>query len=65
MVKGPCAPAFHLLEVVAASNVPHEEQAFERPDVSTRRDHVYSHGNARVIVVLNWARTDFGSSSLL
>ena len=51
MVEGAGAAALHLLEIVAASHVAHEDQAFERLDVGARGDHVHGYGDARVVVV--------------
>ena len=51
MFKGAGTAALHLLEIVAAPHVAHEKQAFERPDIGSRGDHVYGHGDARVVIV--------------
>ncbi len=51
MVEGAGAAALHLLEIVAASHVAHEDQAFERLDVGARGDHVHGHGDAWIVVV--------------
>ncbi len=51
MVECAGAAAFHLFEIVAAPDVVHEEQAFERFDVGARGDHIYGHSDARVVVV--------------
>ena len=51
MAEGACAAALHLLEVVAALHVTHEEQAFEWLDIGARGNHVHGHGNAWVVVV--------------
>ena len=51
MVQRAGAAAFHLLEVVAAFHVAHEEQAFQRLDVGAGGDHVHGDGDARVVVV--------------
>ena len=48
---GPGAPALHLLEVVAALHVPHEDQALQGLDVRPRGDHIDGDGNARMVVV--------------
>ena len=45
------AAPLHLLEVVAALHVAHEEQAFERLHVGAGGDHVHGHGDARIVVV--------------
>ena len=45
------AASLHLLEIVAALHVAHEEEAFERLNVRAGGDHVHRHGDARVVVV--------------
>ena len=51
MAKGAGAATFHLLEIIPALHVTHEEQAFEGLDVRTRGNHVHGHGDARIVVV--------------
>ena len=51
MVKGASAAALHLLKIIAAPHVAHEEQAFERLDVGARGDHVHGHSDAGIIVI--------------
>ena len=60
MVKRAGAAALHLLEIVAALHVAHEEQAFERLDVGAGGDHVHGHGDARVVVVAELGKDGFG-----
>jgi len=55
-----CAPAFHLLKVVAAFDIPHEKQTFQRPDIGAGGNHIHSHGNARVIGVAKLRQNAFG-----
>ena len=57
MVRVP-AP-FHLLEVVAALHVPHEEQAFQGFHVRSGGDHVDGNGNARMVVVAELGERTF------
>ena len=45
------ATAFHLLEIVAAFHIAHEQQALQRLDVGAGGDHVHGDGNARVILI--------------
>ncbi len=59
------AAAFHLLEVVAAFDVAHEEQAFERLDVGAGGDHVDGDGDARVVFVAELGEDGFGVFALL
>src|SRR5690554_1116838 len=60
LVQGAGAAAFHLLEVVAAFHVAHEQQAFQRFDVGAGGDHVHGNGDARVVVVAELRQHGFG-----
>ena len=51
VIEGAGAAALHLLEIVPAPHVAHEQQAFERLDVGAGGHHVHGHGDARVVVV--------------
>ena len=43
------AAAFHLLEVIQAAHVAHEEDDFERADVGAGGDHVHGDGDAGIV----------------
>ena len=45
------AAPFHLFEIVAAFDIAHKQQAFERAHVGAGGDHVDGNGNARVVAV--------------
>ena len=59
MVEGAGAAALHLLEIVAAPHVAHEQQAFQRLHVGARGDHVHRHGDARIVVVAELRQDGF------
>lgn len=46
--EDPAAAPLHLLELVAALHVPHEEDNLQRLDVGSHGDHVHRNGDARV-----------------
>ena len=58
-VKGTRAASLHLLEVVAALHVAHEQQAFEGLHVRARGDHVHSDGDARVVAIAELRENGF------
>ena len=56
----PCAAAFHLLKIVFAFHVAQEDQAFQRLDIGTGRDHIDRDGDARIVVVAKLGQHRFG-----
>ncbi len=59
-IQGAGATTFHLLEVVAAAHVAHEQQAFQRFNVGAGGDHVHGDGDARIIGVPEIGQRRFG-----
>ena len=57
--EGACTSAFHLLKIVAAFDVAHEEQAFERFDVGAGGDHVNGDGDSGVVLVAEAGKQRF------
>src|ERR1043165_9547809 len=51
VAEGAGAAAFHLLEIIAAFDIAHEEEAFERFHVGTGGHHIHGDGDAGVIIV--------------
>ncbi|MNH29811.1 hypothetical protein D3C79_900620 [compost metagenome] len=51
LVEGAGAAPFHLLEVVTALHIAHEQQTLQRLNVCSRGNHVHSDGDARVVLV--------------
>ncbi len=51
IIQSTCPTPLHLLEVIAAFDIAHEEQALQRLYIRSCCYHVYGHGNARVIVI--------------
>ncbi|OPY18288.1 MAG: hypothetical protein A4E24_01991 [Methanomethylovorans sp. PtaU1.Bin093] len=47
----PRASSLHLLEVIAALHIPHEQQAFQRLHIRTCGYHVHSYRDPRIVVI--------------
>ena len=63
-IKRACAAPFHLLEIVAAFDIAHKQQAFERADVRSCGNHIDGNGDARVVIVTEIRQDGFGFFAL-
>ena len=53
-----------MLEIVAAFDIAHKQQAFERADVRSCGNHIDGNGNARVVIVAEIRQDGFGLFAL-
>ena len=65
LIKRACAAPFHLLEIVAAFDIAHKQQAFERADIGSRGNHIDGNGDARVVAVAEIRQDGFWFFALL
>ena len=63
-IKRACAAPFHLLKIVAAFDIAHKQQAFERADIGSRSNHIDGNGNARVVAIAEIRQDGFGFFAL-
>ena len=56
LVQGAGAAALHLLEIVLAAHVAHEDQALDGLHIRPRGDHVHGDGNTGIVVVAEGAQ---------
>ena len=60
LAQCPGAPALHLLEIIFAADIPHENQALNGLHVRTRGDHIHSDGNSGIVAVAEFAQGFLG-----
>ena len=63
-IKRACAAPFHLLEIIAAFDITHKQQAFKRADIGSRGNHIDGNGDARVVIVAEIRQDGFGFFAL-
>ena len=56
LAQNASATAFHLLKIVLAAHVPHENQALDGFDIGAGGDHIHGYRNAGVIIVAEVAQ---------
>ena len=59
LAQRPGSPALHLLEIVLAPHVPHEDQALDRLHVRSGGNHVHSDGNSGIETVAEIRKGSF------
>ena len=64
-IKRACAAPFHLLEIVAAFDIAHKQQAFEWADIRSCGNHIDGNGDARVVAVAEIRQDGFRFFALL
>ena len=55
LAEGTGTASLHLLKIVSAAHVPHEDQTFNGLDVGSGGDHIHGDGNARIVTVAELA----------
>ena len=58
--QGSCTASLHLLKIVLAPHVPHEDQALNGLDVGSRGDHIHGDGDTGVVIVTERAEHALG-----